>query len=182
MSEKLNFFKKMKQRILLFFSHLLEKKNNKKDSDAKRKFKSMTKNQKEDFLSNDLNERIIRVEQRVSTRFNKFIPYYKTEYYRSMTKEQKMKFKEYLENKEKKKVLLLALLLVPLIILSFLNFSFTGKTVSKELTELGMDINFIFVSVFLLFAIVLIIAFFIALKRKKKFNKHIRIIDNLFTK
>ncbi len=152
----------------------------KRNLDAKRKFQSMTKNQREDFLSNDLSERIIRVEQRVSTRFNQLIPYNKTEYYKSMSKEQKRSFEKYLKDKGKKKVLLLAALLIPLLILGFLNFSFTGEAVREGLVDSGININFIFVFIFLLFAIVLIIAFLIILKRKKKLNKHIRVIDKFF--
>ena len=154
----------------------LDKKEN---LDAKRKFQSMTQNQKKDFLSNDLSERIIRVEQRVSTRFNKFIPYNQTEYYKSMSKEQKIQFEKYLKDKGKKKVLLLVALLIPLLILGFLNFSFTGDVIKKELVDSSININFLFIFIFLLFAFVLVIGLFIKLKRKKKLNKYLRVIDNL---
>lgn len=147
-------------------------------NNAQKKFQNMAKKQKEDFLSNDLSERIIRVEQRVSTRFNKFIPYYQTEYYKSMSKAQKINFEKYLKDKGKKKFLVLAVLLIPLLILGFLNFGFTGDVVKKDLTEFGININFVFVFIFFLFAIILILALFMRLKRKNKLDKHIGVIDN----
>lgn len=162
--------KKLKQALVF---------NKKRNLDAKKKFQRMTKNQKENFLSNDLSERIIRVEQRVSTRFNQFIPYNQTEYYKNMSKEQKIQFEKYLRDKDRKKILILATLLIPLLILGFLNFSFTGEAVKEGLDDSGIKINLVFGFIFLLFAIVLIIAFFMKLKRKKKFNKYLRVIDKL---
>ena len=151
----------------------------KRNLDAKKEFQGMTKKQKEGFLSNDLSERVIRVEQRVSTKFNQLIPYNQTEYYKSMSEAQKRSFEKYLENKGQKKILLLGALLISLFVLVFLNFSFTGDAVKEDLAGSGIDINLIFVFMLLLFAIVLIIVFFMVARRKKKLNKHIMVIDKI---
>ena len=79
------------------------------------KFKLMSKKDKKDYLSNDLIERIIRIEQRVSARFGKIVSYSSTEYYKSLTNEQKSLFEKYLKSKKKKKLFFSSMFLLPLL-------------------------------------------------------------------
>jgi len=193
----------MKSKIKKFVNHLLfwkmgfffrkkettmvEKTKNQKNessdggsaSEDRKKFQEMSKKQKKNFLSNDLSERIIRVEQRVSTKFGRLIPYNKTEYYQHMNKEEKKKFDEYLKNKGKKEIFVSAILLGLILVLGFFNFSSIGNTVQENFPDSAVKINLLFASVFIIFIIGLVIGFLVRLKRKMKYREHIRVIDNI---
>ncbi len=143
-------------------------------------FEGMSKKEKKDFLSNDLNERIMRVEQRVSAKFGDPVHYNKTEYYKSFDENQKKKFNKYLENKKKKKVKNLFLLFIPLLILGFLNQSMTGNVVKDEFEQTtGINFNLILVLIFFILALVLLFLFYKKLRREKKFDWHIGVLDKI---
>jgi len=193
----------MKSKIKKFVNHLLfwkmgfffrkkettmvEKTKNQKNessdggsaSEDRKKFQEMSKKQKKNFLSNDLSERIIRVEQRVSTKFGRLIPYNKTEYYQHMDKEEKKKFDEYLKNKGKREIFVSAVLLGLILALGFFNFSSIGNAVMENFPDSAVKINFLFASVFIIFILGLVIGFLVRLKRKMKYREHIRVIDNI---
>lgn len=76
-------------------------------------FKNMSRAEKKDFLSNDLIERMIRVEQRVSSHVGRPVHYKDTQYYRSLSHDQKKKFESHLRHKNKK-----------FIVFSFFSFCF----------------------------------------------------------
>jgi len=174
-----------------FFSHLLFWKKNKiknkmheisdksSVSENKKEFQEMTKKQKKNFLANDLSERIIRVEQRVSTKFGKLIPYNKTEYYKNMDKEEKKKFDEYLKNKGKKEIFISAIFLGLILVLGFFNFSSIGNAVREDFPDSALKINLLFVSGFIVFVFGLVVSFLMRLKRRRKYREHIRVIDNI---
>ena len=67
-------------------------------------FKKLDAKEKNEFLSNDMSERIMRVEQKVSANFGRLLHYNNTEYYKSLTPVQKESFerlnRENLELKE----------------------------------------------------------------------------------
>ena len=181
----------MKTKIKKFINHLLFWKKNKiknkmheisdksSASENKKKFQEMTKKQKRNFLANDLSERIIRVEQRVSTKFGNLIPYNKTEYYKNMDKEEKKKFDEYLKNKGKREIFISAIFLGLILVLGFFNFSSIGNAVREDLSDSALKINLLFASVFIVFIFGLIINFLMRLKRKRMYRGHIRVIDNI---
>ena len=182
----------MKSKIKKFVNHLLfwkkDKMKNKMheisdkssaSEENKKKFQEMTKKQKKNFLANDLSERIIRVEQRVSTKFGKLIPYNKTEYYKNMDKEEKKKFDEYLKNKGKREIFISAIFLGLILVLGFFNFSSIGNAVREDLSDSALKINLLFASVFIVFIFGLIINFLMRLKRKRMYRGHIRVIDNI---
>lgn len=156
-----------------------EKPDGSSASEDRKKFREMSQKQKKNFLSNDLSERIIRVEQRVSTKFGKLIPYNKTEYYQHMDKEEKKKFDEYLKNKGKKEIFVSAVLLGLILALGFFNFSSVGNAVLENFPESAVKINFLFASVFIIFILGLVIGFLARLKRKMKYREHIKVIDNI---
>lgn len=70
----------------------------------------MSKEEKDDFLSNDLIERMVRIEQRISAHFNKPIEYRDTEYYKSLKKSQRDRFEEYLKKKKNKEACIIAII------------------------------------------------------------------------
>jgi hypothetical protein len=114
-----------------------------------KEFRKMPKKEKESFLSNDLNERIMRVEQRVSTRFGKFVNYKNTEYYKSLSDSQKKAFEKYLNNKKKKKFSVYVSIFLGFISLGFLNLNFTGNVVRETLGDFQSSFLSYFIFLFL---------------------------------
>lgn len=74
-------------------------------------FNAMAPDARDEFLSMDLIERMIWVEQRVSVHFRKFVKYNETEYYKSLPHNLKVKFENYLKWKKRKKFVYLFLIL-----------------------------------------------------------------------
>lgn len=68
----------------------------------KENFKTMSAKEKKKFLAQDLAERIMRVEQRVSECFDGKIPYNETEYYKTMSASERKNFQNLLKKKRKK--------------------------------------------------------------------------------
>jgi magnesium-transporting ATPase (P-type) len=144
---------------------------------SNKEFSKMPKKEKKDFLSNDLNERIMRVEQRVSTRFGKFIHYKNTEYYKSLSDSQKKKFEKYLKNKKKKKLSIYISIFLGFLSIGFLNLNFTGNVARETLGDFQSS----FLGYFVLGALFLLIVFlFLKKKRINYLNRHLKIIDNVF--
>jgi cation transport ATPase len=141
-------------------------------------FAKMTKRERKEFLSNDLVERLIRIEQRVSAKFGRLVPYNNTECYKSLTPENKNKFEKYMKNKKVKKVAIAALLVIPAMFFLLLNVSLTGNVVKENIG----DNPFLdwFLIVFILISVGSYTINFIYKKvRNKRFEKHFKIIDNI---
>ncbi len=139
-------------------------------------FQKLSPKEKKNFLSNEMAERIIRVEQRVSARFGKPVSYDKTEYYKSFSPAQQESFEKYLKNKKKKKIFISALIVIPILLIFFFGFSFTGKVIDENnsLPSLSNYVVVIGAAIFL-FALV-----FYLKKRKSrdmKIDSHLKIID-----
>jgi hypothetical protein len=142
--------------------HLLKNKN-KPES-----FEGMSQKEKKEFLSMDLIERLIRIEQRVSTKFHKFVRYNETEYYKSLPEQKKKEFEKYLKWKKGKKALLVLLSFLPLVVLVVfaIKSGLTGRAVGIDSEgEFGILSYFV---VGICVAIGIIFAFAYALKRKRK--------------
>lgn len=92
---------------------------------------AMQKTEMKKFLSMDMAERLIRVEQNVASSFNKDVPYDKTAYYLSMTPEQKKDFDKFLKNKKKKRIMMSSSVLVSFLGLSIFGIGVTGNVVSN---------------------------------------------------
>ncbi|MEK6885441.1 MAG: hypothetical protein AABX17_00575 [Nanoarchaeota archaeon] len=99
-------------------------------------FCDMTKSEKKKFLSMDLAERMIRIEQRVSAHFHKNVPYNETEYYKGMTPLERTEFERHIRANRTKKICLTALIVIPTAILMALNMSLTASVVKDNL---GID-------------------------------------------
>jgi hypothetical protein len=148
-----------------------------------KEFCEMSKPEKKRFLSMDLAERMMRVEQSVSASFNKYIPYTQTEYYKSMNEKEKEQFQQYLKNKGKKKALLISFAILPLIVVSLFRISFTGNAIRENI---GTGTSFVFeiicVILFVSILIVLLYSNFIQKRMEDKLNKHLKVIDNIIVK
>lgn len=148
---------------------------------SKEEFEGMTKKEKKDFLSNDLIERMIRVEQRVSAHFGRPVLYNQTEYYKSLSQTEKENFEKYLRDKSKKKIFRIFFFLIPVAILFFINANFTGNVVRENFGRISL------VNYTLLFFMSCFFIFFIFLwrskrLRNKKYQEHFNLLENIYSR
>lgn len=143
-------------------------------------FQELPKKEKKELLSMDLIERMIRVEQRVAASFGQYIPYNKTEYYRSLSGSERNKFEEYLKNKKNKKYIALIGFSSVFAIFIASKISFTGNAIKSiagnstlgiiQITSLAAGIGII-AAAFLLSSS--------KKKRMEKFESHYKVIDDI---
>jgi len=154
--------------------HLLKNKN-KPES-----FEGMSQKEKKEFLSMDLIERLIRIEQRVSAKFNKFVRYNETEYYKSLPEQKKKEFEKYLKRKKINKIFTILALLAPWILLTIFKFGISGRVVDNDtFSNASLEWTSIGLFVFILFC--LMIKAVSSPKRAEKINSHFKILENAFS-
>ncbi len=137
-------------------------------------FEGMSKSQKKDFLSNDLVERMIRIEQRVSSHVSKPIHYKSTQYYKSLSEHQRHIFEKYLKHKNKKLFFLSCLTFLSLLGLG----GITGNAVLNLASE-GLKISYLVV---ILICLALIGYLLIRVYEKKKRHKRLSGIHHMVSK
>jgi hypothetical protein len=143
----------------------------------------MSKPEKKKFLSMDLAERMIRVEQKVSAAFNKTVPYKQTEYFRSMSPSQQNDFDKFLKNKKRKKVVSALSLVLPLLGLFLLSGGLTGNAIRDNLTSGTYNILYIsLIVIFVILVVVFISAYSYKKKRDAKFDRNTKVIDDILLK
>ncbi len=139
--------------------------------------KNMSKKEKKNFLSMDLIERMIRVEQKISATFNKPVYYKDTEYYKSLPQSERAAYEEYLRNKKKKK----SWWFVPLFVLG-ISLLF-GANITGRVTG-GYEVTPVFnILIVVLFVLIIGIALIGVYNRKQKnrmFNRHIAVLDKVY--
>lgn len=146
-----------------------------------KQLQQMSPAEKEKFFSLDLAERMIRLEQKISASFNKFIHYRDTEYYKSMSKEQQQELEKFL--KRKKTIMALIGLLSPLLIISLLSITITGEAILENFIS-GGPINTLFLALAILIfisIIYLLFELFHHVNKNRKFRVHTRIIHQDIT-
>jgi hypothetical protein len=154
--------------------HLLKNKN-KPES-----FEGMSQKEKKEFLSMDLIERLIRIEQRVSAKFHKFVRYNETEYYKSLPEQKKKEFEKYLKRKKINKIFTILALLAPWILLTIFKFGISGRVVDNDtFSNASLEWTSIGLFVFILFC--LMIKAVSSAKRAEKINSHFKILENAFS-
>jgi len=141
-----------------------------------------SKKEKKLFLSMDLIERMIRVEQRVSASFGEHISCNKTEYYKNLSKLEKKKFNQYLERKKTRKFLIRTFLLLILLSPIFLKIRFSGKVISENLQVPVLLLEKILFFLFLGFISILSILIILKKIKKRKFEKHFKVLDGIALK
>lgn len=147
--------------------------------DKEKDLGEMSKKEKKEFLSMDLVDRMVRVEQRVASSFNEHIPHNKTEYYKSLKDNEKEKFKRYLKRKSKKKFFFSLFLLMVFISPIFLRMRFSGFIIANNLQS---SFSLLERSLFLLglgFMCLLSLLFILNKFKKRKFEKYFRTIDDI---
>jgi hypothetical protein len=147
------------------------------------KLETMPKAEKKIFLSMDLAERMMRIEQSVGASFNKYVPYYQTEYFKSMSGADRERFQKYLKNKKKKKFGIFTLAILPLFLFIVLQLQFTGNIVRQNLgfgTTLTIDIILIIVALVLVYAA--LNYFRLHRRHEDKFVGHLRVLEHSLRK
>ncbi len=137
-------------------------------------FKGMNKQQKKNFLSNDLIERIIRVEQRVASHVGKPVHYKSTKYYQNLSDHEKKIFDTHLKHKHKKKFLFSLVSLIISVALAFFGIKIFIALINFGLTPLR-------ISLFLL-DIILLISLAILLYERKNRHKSLSNIHHMIGK
>lgn len=139
------------------------------------------KKEKEEFLENDLIDRLIRVEQKVSARFGKFTGYKDTYCYKSLSPKNREAYEKYLKDKGKKRVVFSSIFLAPLLALFFLSNNLTGNVVKESVGDAKIfnGIYFFFlILVISIFCFGLIFLFYIY-QRKKRFEPLFKILERI---
>jgi len=145
--------------------------------------KIMSKLEKAKFLSMDLIERMIRIEQNISASFNKYVPFNQTEYYKCLTSEQKKEFNTFLRRKKQKKILLYSLFIGSLVLLALFNFDITGNAIAGDIGYETYDVSNMAFAIILGITILVAIVFFISKRNADiKFNKHATVIEDFISK
>jgi hypothetical protein len=134
----------------------------------------MNKQEKKEFLSNDLIARMIRLEQRVSASFGEVVPYNKTKYYLNLTESEKKSFNQYLHSKLGSKFVLSSLLGLFIFLGFFAKGVLTGNVVGSTR---NMQYGGIIVAIF---ALIGFIIFMIYKLHKRRREKMFESVLNLF--
>jgi len=149
-----------------------------------KKFCDMTKDEKKEFLSMDMTERMIRVEQTVASHFGSKLEYKQTNYFKSLPSEKQEEFEAYLKKKNgRNKILKLSAVILPLVSLVFIRFGVTGNAIQDNLGDGGSSI--LGYSIVVLFLVVLGILLALTVFRKNKdqeFNEKTKVLYGLYQK
>lgn len=154
-----------------------EKKHNKK---GKTGFGGMTKLEKKQLLSNDFIDRMIRVEQRVSSSFGEYVSYNKTRYYQSLTEHEKKNFDKYQKNKKNLWRVAIVMVFISLIGIAIFKINFTGNVVNETLGAGTSSWISNFIIIAMLIGLFLVgITLVLRRKKEKEFHKKFEILDKI---
>ncbi len=141
-------------------------------------FMHLTKKKKKEFLSADLMNRIIRVEQRISASFGKPVYYNNTEFYRGLSERDKQNYEKYIRRRKLNKFIS-PIVLVGFIILAFsMGGRLTGSTIVNIESSIG---SFILFLVILGIVAIAIFSFIHRRNREKRLNRHLRVLKRYFS-
>jgi len=135
---------------------------------------NLTKKEKRKMASIDFIERIIRVEQRVSSSLGKHVLYNETEYFKSLNEKEKKAFEAYLKRKRNKRVIFLILIFFSLSAILFFNSRFTGNVISSNGSG---KLTMVFVYFLAVILVVFVFSEIIHKKREKEFNKYLGFVS-----
>lgn len=150
------------------------------NSKKKKEFCDMSRTEKKNFLSMDLADRMIRIEQKVSAHFNKNIPYKETEYYKSMTASEKKEFEKHITANKARKICLTMLVIVPIALLIILNTSMTANVVKDNFgISYSNSTKFFIWAGAMIFAIALLIKSFSKRITESRDDSHLDVFENI---
>jgi len=136
---------------------------------------------KKNFLSMDLIERMIRIEQTVSCSHGKDLIYDKTRVYKNLSSKNRKKFEDYLKKHKRRKFLFIFYIFFSLSLLFFLQMGITGNAIGNTIgSEVINGVSIIVLGLFLLMTIVATIVLNKKHKRMKRFDKNFKILENVY--
>lgn len=147
-----------------------------------KELKEMNKKEKKEFLSMDLIERLIRLEQRVSASFGEFVPYSETKYFTSLSDKEKKMFKNYLKKNKRRKHVLGFFLFAFIVGAIFLPKNFTSRAISENIFISSSFFGNLFLGGLLIFIFITLGIFLINRERKRKFNACFSIAEDIYFK
>jgi len=148
--------------------------------ESKQDLCNMPKNEKKNFLANDLIERMVRIEQRVHGSFGGgFIPYYKTEYFKSLSEAEKCRFKNYLIAKEKRKKWKFLPWFGVILAGIFLSTQITGNVVAEDTIA---PTNLLLAGVFVVGMLIYLVIFILQMQRWNRLEKHFAVVEKIISK
>ena len=137
----------------------------------------LTNKEKKSFLSNDLIDRMIRVEQSIHYSFGRYVPYQNTDYFKSLSDSEKEGFHKFLSNRKKRRPFFLALLILPFLGLFFLSMR-TGNVVKESIGESSFSITLIVLTLVVIAILVIVISsYFYRKTRDERLVRHNAVID-----
>jgi hypothetical protein len=143
--------------------------------------KNMPKKEKRSFLNNDLIERMIRIEQKLSGSCGGgFVPYSQTEYFKSLNDQQKAGYKKYLESKEKRKKWKFLPFTLIIIVGIFMGSRLTGNVVGSS--EPMSFTNIVLMGILLLVVLIYLEILISERNRWKRMEKHFSVLEKIVYK
>lgn len=128
----------------------------------------MNKKEKKEFLSMDLIERLIRLEQRVSASFGEFIKYTDTEYFKHLPEKKQKEFVKYLKDNKRRKFVIGFLFFSFVLIIVLFRSALTARVIEDNF---NLPINAIDIGI-LVFSFIFILTITISMiSRKKRENR-----------
>ena len=138
---------------------------------------------KEKYLKADLIDRMINVEKSIAGSFNQKLDSKDTEYFKSLSDEDKQNYLKYLKISKNKKIMSSIWFLLPFFLMGFFSFNLTGNVVAD--TSLQKDSIFLFGFLwgFLVLTILIFLLFiFYRLYLNNRLNRHIRLITPILSR
>lgn len=143
-------------------------------------FNTMSRKEKKGFLANDLIERMIRIEQKLTGSFGGgFVPYYQTEYFKGLSEYEKNSFKKYLAAKEKRKKWRFLPWMGVILAGLFLSTKMTGNAIAGE--SIGTT-NLLLAGIFILGILIYIAVFALQMHRWNRLERHFSVIEKIISK
>ncbi len=141
---------------------------------------AMPRGEKKIFLANDLIERMIRIEQKLTGSFGGgLVPYYQTEYYKGLSEQEKSRFKKYLAAKEKSKKWRFLPWFGVIIAGLFLSSRITGNVVAEEGVAAS---NLWLAGGFILVILMYLAVFFLEMHRWNRLERHFSVLERIISK
>lgn len=147
-------------------------------------FCDMANDEKRKFLSMDMTERMIRIEQTVASHFGDKIEYKDTNYFKSLPSEKKKEFAVYLKKKNgRNKILKLSAIVIPLISLAFVKFGVTGNAIKESIGEIGANLSgYCLICLFLAVLVTSLVLTIFKKNKDQEFNEKTKVLYGLYQK
>jgi hypothetical protein len=145
-------------------------------------FNIMNDEQKRAYLSNDMINRMIRVEQKVSSSFGQTLNYDQTNYYKKLDNQQREDYNKYLIRKKRLRFVIPVLFATPVLYIILSNVQFTGNVVNNLVQKEPSWVSFLMLSIMVIILFILIINFIMKRHAEQKVKDHLSVINDVAKK